>query len=407
MSLINDALKEAQRERSGRGGSRNVAPLVENIFPYPEARSSARPPLLLLGGVAIAVVLIVAIGLLVRSRMREPISAKTTPSKSVSSSSPKAVVRTAPPRIPAAEPAPVAPSNRASSVVASSATLPKAPPSPPPQSTLSRPAPAVASPVSKPAPAKPSATAPVLSQTKVPVDSAAQRSTAATSASAKSSAANPPEAPAAPRGDATTVRLVMDPAASSPADSIFRLAYAEQMKSNLDGAQALYEQAIATQHAPAEAYNDYGVLLLARGNKTAATEMFRQALNHDDKNVEAWVNLGDSFNGMGYHAEAMSAYARANQLDPARAAVKARISREYEAIGDTASARRYLDDAIKASPNDAAAHYAMGSYLQRAHDYRGAIREFQMFVDLSAAKDGQEFVGEVRRHINALKQVAP
>ena len=48
MSLINDALKEAQRERSGRGGSKNVAPLVENIFPYPEARSSsaatAAPP---------------------------------------------------------------------------------------------------------------------------------------------------------------------------------------------------------------------------------------------------------------------------------------------------------------------------------------------------------------------------
>lgn len=200
---------------------------------------------------------------------------------------------------------------------------------------------------------------------------------------------------------------MIDPTASGPADSLFRLAYAEQMQSNLDGAQALYEKAIATQHAPAEAYNDYGVLLLARGNKTAATEMFRQALNHDDKNVEAWVNLGDSFNGMGYHGEAMAAYARANQLDPARAAVKTRISREYEAIGDTASARRYLEDAIKASPKDAAAHYALGAYLQRAHDYHGAIREFESFVDLSPAQDNQEFVLEMRRHISALKRVAP
>jgi tetratricopeptide (TPR) repeat protein len=216
-----------------------------------------------------------------------------------------------------------------------------------------------------------------------------------------------PDAPVAPRNDGSGVRLVIDPSGNGPADSLFRLAYAEQMKSNLDGAQALYEKAIATRRAPAEAYNDYGVLLLARGNKSAATEMFRQALNHDDKNVEAWVNLGDSFNGMGYHAEAMSAYARANQLDPSRPAVKARISREYEAIGDTASARRYLEDAVKASPNDAPAHYALGAYLQRARDFPGAIREFQAFVDLSAAQDNQEFVVEMRRHINTLKRVAP
>jgi len=216
-----------------------------------------------------------------------------------------------------------------------------------------------------------------------------------------------PDVPAAPRNDASGVRLVLDASGNGPADSLFRLAYAEQMKNNLDGAQALYEKSIATRHARAEAYNDYGVLLLARGNKTAATEMFRQALNRDDKNVEAWVNLGDSFNGMGYHAEAMSAYARANQLDPTRAAVKSRISREYEAIGDTASAKRYLEDAVKGNPSDASAHYALGAYLQRMHDYPGAIREFQAFVDLNPAQDGQEFVAEMRRHISALKKAAP
>ena len=103
----------------------------------------------------------------------------------------------------------------------------------------------------------------------------------------------------------------------------------------------------------------------------------------------------------------MSAYARANQLDPARPAVKTRISREYEANGDTTTARRYLEDAIKASPNDAAAHHAMGSFLERVRDFRGAIREFETVVDLRSADDGQDFIAEMRRHIDALKRAAP
>ncbi len=389
MSLINDALKEAQRERSGRGDVRAPGPFVEHIFPYPDGRKKAWPPILFIGGAAIIVAAGLVAGIVARNRLRAPATKQVSTTKTV-------------PSVPTPKPTAVASSGDASS--------PKSPPVSP----------------SQPNPARSVAKPPLVTHAPAIVRSTIDRRTSVGAATGKRGidsasqtsasqapvgrAATPPtvpEAPAAPRTDASGVRLVLDASANGPADSLFRLAYAEQMKNNLDGAQALYEKAIATRRARAEAYNDYGVLLLARGNKTAATEMFRQALNRDDKNVEAWVNLGDSFNGMGYHAEAMSAYARANQLDPARAAVKARISREYEAIGDTASARRYLEDAVKGNPSDASAHYALGAYLQRMHDYPGAIREFQSFVDLSPAQDNPEFVSEMRRHIGALKRAAP
>lgn len=392
MSLINDALKEAQRERSGRASARREGPFVENVFPYPETRKKSWPPILFIGGAAIIVAAGLVAGIVARNRLRAP------------ASKPQTAVARVLPNIPKPVPATVASSG---TVASSSTSTPKQPPAPPAQPNLSRPAvkPAIVAhtPASRPATnSRAIASAPT---SKLGADSTAQSTSVSSGRPAPPSKL--PDAPAAPRSDASGVRLVLDASGNGPADSLFRLAYAEQMKNNLDGAQALYEKAIATRHARAEAYNDYGVLLLARGNKTAATEMFRQALNRDDKNVEAWVNLGDSFNGMGYHAEAMSAYARANQLDPSRAAVKARISREYEAIGDTASARRYLEDAVKGNPSDASAHYALGAYLQRMHDYPGAIREFQAFVDLNPAQDGQEFVAEMRRHINALKKAAP
>jgi tetratricopeptide (TPR) repeat protein len=392
MSLINDALKEAQRERSGRANARREGPFVESIFPYPDARKKAWPPILFIGGAAIVVAAGLVAGIVARNRLRA--SAPKTPAP---------IVKVAP-TIPKSTPTTVASSGTVSST-STSAT--KAPPVPAVEQSLSRPAakPAILAHAPAPRPATDRGAVASAPTSKLRADSAAPSAEAANRRAA--SAPTLPEAPTASRGDASGVRLVLDASGNGPADSLFRLAYAEQMKNNLDGAQALYEKAIATRHARAEAYNDYGVLLLARGNKTAATEMFRQALNRDDKNVEAWVNMGDSFNGMGYHAEAMSAYARANQLDPTRAAVKARISREYEAIGDTTSARRYLEEAVKGNPSDASAHYALGAYLQRMHDFPGAIREFQAFVDLSPAQDGQEFVSEMRRHISALKKAAP
>ena len=390
MSLINDALKEAQRERSVRADARAPGPFVENVFPYPDARKKSWPPMLLIGGAAIVVAAGLVAGIVARNRLRAP---ATKPAVSTIRIVPTAQK---------SSPTTVASSGGVSP--SSAGPSPKAPPARPAQPSPSRPAgkPALVAHAPAVRSASANANAPA---TTLGVDSVARSSNASSGQAA--SPASLPDAPAAPRGDASGVRLVLEASGNGPADSLFRLAYAEQMKNNLDGAQALYEKAIATRHARAEAYNDYGVLLLARGNKTAATEMFRQALNRDDKNVEAWVNLGDSFNGMGYHAEAMSAYARANQLDPTRPAVKARISREYEAIGDTTSARRFLEDAVKGNPSDASAHYALGAYLQRMHDYPGAIREFQSFVDLSPAQDGQEFVSEMRRHISALKKAAP
>jgi cytochrome c-type biogenesis protein CcmH/NrfG len=140
-----------------------------------------------------------------------------------------------------------------------------------------------------------------------------------------------------------------------------------------------------------------------------ATEMFRQAIARDDKNVEAWVNLGDSFIAAGHHGSALSAFDRARQLDPTRSAIKIRLADQYLAIGDTSGAKRTLEDAVRTSPTDARAHYALGALLQTLEDYRGAIREFDLFVELAATTT--EFtadkLAEVRRHVASLRRVTP
>ena len=375
MSLINDALKEAQRERSIHGSVPESGPLTEGPRDHFGSHQSSRAPLTLIRGIVVALVVVIALvliprGILTRSSNTKLALAQTTPALVDSvPTMPEPVVL-----LQASEP-PVAANEVAPSPVVER-TVEVSPPPPKTASIVQPRSSNVRREVTKPEPAE--------------LDSNSVNSHTIASQEL------PRESFVRPAQTKTAI-----------ADSLFRLAYAEHMRNNLDSARALYEQSIATQHAAAEAYNDYGVLLLARGDTTAAIGMFRQALNHDDKNVEAWANLGDAFGGIGNHAGAMSAYARANQLDPARPAVKTRISREYEANGDTTTARRYLEDAIKASPNDAAAHHAMGSFLERVRDFRGAIREFETVVDLRSADDGQDFIAEMRRHIDALKRAAP
>jgi Tfp pilus assembly protein PilF len=375
VSLFSDALREAERERSHRATPDASAPPVENALPQSDEHVDGAAPSARISAGAATLVVLLVIGWGVHTGAYRASAAKPVPLPHDS------VVTIA-----SVESTPVlttVPSVDSTRVPAE----PKAAPAPP-----ALPAPAQ---LARPTIARRDSVVPAPITMTTPV--------VALQAVARESPASQPSTAVAD----SEARLAIEPSARVIADSLFRIAFAEQMKNNLDGAQSLYEKAIATTRAPAEAYNNYGVLLLSRGNKTTAAEMFRQALNRDDKNVEAWVNLGDSFNGMGQAAAAMAAYARANQLDASRTAVKSRIAREYEALGDTASARRYLEDAIKASPNDAAAHYSLGTYLQRAQDYRGAIRELQAFVDLSAPENDSDFVSEVRRHIDLLKQVAP
>src|SRR5678816_2227372 len=92
------------------------------------------------------------------------------------------------------------------------------------------------------------------------------------------------------------------------------------------------------------------------------------------------------------HGEAMAAFARAVQIDPANSAVKLRLATEYRAIGDTGSARRMYEEASRLAPKDPTVHHSYAGFLQSQHDIRGAIREYQQFVDLAPGVFGPDTI---------------
>ncbi len=387
MSLINEALKEAQRERSERSGRRDGGEAGDAFFPFPLRGKGRRlSPLLVIGGLAV-VVLVVGGATMLHRRTNAP-TRTAIPSPVLAAVVPLPVTKK-----PAA-PVAVAPKT---SFVAQ--VPPRAKPDLPGGASK------------KPAAVDTHQQAAASPKTSGVKDSSARQVDTPTRTAAPL-ASPPATAPIVqPQGTAAGggggVHVIVDPNGTRPADSLFRQAYAEHMRNNLDRAQELYEKVIALPQASAEAFNDYGALLSQRGNQIAATQMFLQAIKRDDRNIDAWVNLGDAYNVIGHHVEAMSAYARATQLDPSSVAAKVRLAAEYQAINDTASARRIYEDAVKIAPKDANVHYEYGKYLQTQREIRAAIREYQLFVDLAPGKYAQENIDDVKHHIAGLRRLAP
>ncbi|HEY7394097.1 MAG TPA: tetratricopeptide repeat protein [Gemmatimonadaceae bacterium] len=346
MSLINDAMKAAQRERDERVG-RSSPPLARGILSY-ASEGAGLPRGVVLSLAVLAVIASAGTALVVLHGFSPARAAEVI--QQGAATKPKATAPPAPEK-----------------VVVQQTSSPK----PPPVQVASSP------------PAPPQAVA-------------------------ATDVVSPPTAQ--PTVATAQVHLEMDQAGSRPADSLARLAYAEHVKSNVERARNLYEKAIATKQAPAEAFNDYGVLLAQQGNPTMASEMFRQAIARDEFNVDAWVNLGDSFVAAGHHDSALSAFDRARQLDPSSAAIRLRLANEHLEVGDTTVARRIYEEVVSAQPDNARAHHAYGSLLQAMKDYRGAIREFSLFVASAERSPGEftpEKIAEMRRHVASLRRVAP
>jgi Tfp pilus assembly protein PilF len=379
MSLISEALKEAQREHTVRKGQPTSIVSVDNFFPYPSGKKRKRPNVAILVG-GIAIVLLAAAGA-TYARLRLKRVAAPAGAPPFTASVAGSVV-------------PVNPSSPAIEVAGNPVIVSSAPPATPAGSSMI-----------------PERRYVVVPNTRVsaPTSSVSTSRAPTSVAAATLDSTTPRPAPPvrAPTLTNESVRIVVDPVGSRPADSLFQLAYAAHLRNDLTAAQELYERTIALPQAPAGAFNNYGALLARHGNQAGAREMFQQALTRDPANVDAWVNLGDSYNAIGHHGEAMAAFARAAQIDPASSAVKIRLAAEYRAIGDTSSARRMYEDASRLAPRDPAVHYSYAEFLQSQHDVRGAVREYQLFVDLAPGVFGAETIDGVKQYIASLRRLSP
>jgi tetratricopeptide (TPR) repeat protein len=195
----------------------------------------------------------------------------------------------------------------------------------------------------------------------------------------------------------------MGTAGESPAAALMAQAYAAQRAGDLDAAKALYDRALAIGPGTPALYNNVGALLVARNEAQKAVPTLKLALQLDASYLNAWVNLGNAYEQLGDHAQAVGAYSQALRLDPGNGATKTNLAQQYIAIGSFGDARRMLDDVIKTSPNLPIAHYRLGQLLEAQHDAAGAIKEFTLFLTLGGAPSQPGFDDRLKAHILTLR----
>ncbi|WP_232468075.1 cellulose biosynthesis protein BcsC [Bordetella genomosp. 13] len=151
------------------------------------------------------------------------------------------------------------------------------------------------------------------------------------------------------------------------------------------GARRMLEQAVKLDSGPTAAYNAMGRLYLADNDLAGAERVFRAVLARHRNDPEAMRGLVSVLSQSGRPEEAMALVqtmspeqaAEVGEVGRLRAAVAAGQARAADQRGDTAGARRALEDAVSNDPTNPWTRYELARLLLRT----GADTEAQRVVD--------------------------
>ncbi len=164
------------------------------------------------------------------------------------------------------------------------------------------------------------------------------------------------------------------------ADVLAALAYAWQLRGNLDKAHAYYVRAIENNPSPAT-YNNYGGLLLVMNKPEEAEKYFRKAL--DDPRYRhpdiAYINLGDALLAEDRFNEAIAAYRQAKTLNPGQELSRIREAQAYVRYKRFDYARALYETILRDSPGNRRAIAGLLPLLKKNGNLTEARRQLERF----------------------------
>lgn len=372
MSLISDALKTAQRERSGQAPGSDEQPLLEGFFPYvststPEGRSK----LTRIAMISVSGLVILAIaGWFGVPVVKRALDARSGNVPSIVQPPRQTAITSATPPVQTAQ---------AADTQASAAVVPE-------------PAPATAR---GPDPAPRSTTA---RTEKAPASEA--KAVVTTSDSV------------APRRDTA----IAQPSAALPSAPDRRGAGAGGSRRNLeteaiaafnagDYQTALARFDTAVRATPtASAWTNYGVTLEKLGDPQAAARAYRTAMGIDPNYFNAWLYLARVYNLLGDVTQAVPLFNRALEIEPRNSDVNADLAELEFKAGAFTDARRYADVAARSNPTNARAHYYLALSADTLKDRDVAVKAFEDYLrTIGQERDNLPSIGYARIRLQALK----
>ena len=206
------------------------------------------------------------------------------------------------------------------------------------------------------------------------------------------------EARAQPVG---TLRISVEQPRNATAAQLFAEAIAAHRARDFPLAKRLYEQVLALAPSDGDALNNLGVILSMERDYDRAHALLRRAVAVAPRNAGAWNNIGNLLREQGQADEAIAAFRRAIAVDPRHQGARVGLAQQYLATNALPQARELLADVLRTNPALAEAHYTLGQVLELQGDPAAAIASYNAFIRF-APEGLAGHVELVRRRVDLL-----
>ncbi len=130
------------------------------------------------------------------------------------------------------------------------------------------------------------------------------------------------------------------------------------------------------------ALNKLGSVFLLLDEPARALPVLQQAISLDDGSADCWVKLGTALLMLNQDAEAKKCFEKALALNPDHAGAHYRLGNVLLKHHQLDLAKLQYEAAIKINPSSADPHFQTARLLQMANDYRAAIQELTVTIQL-------------------------
>jgi tetratricopeptide (TPR) repeat protein len=168
-----------------------------------------------------------------------------------------------------------------------------------------------------------------------------------------------------------------------PTTALIRQGDALRLKRDWTGAIAAYKEAIDLDPKQRDAYLGLGHSLQGKGDRTGAAAAFRKVLELDPRHVIAQASLGDALSGLGDLAGATSSYRKVIELAPGHFQAHANLALVRQRQGDWEQAEAGYRRTITLVPNWSYPHGQLGYVLCHKQDWAGGIRALRKALELN------------------------
>ena len=160
---------------------------------------------------------------------------------------------------------------------------------------------------------------------------------------------------------------------------IFSRGRRAEAEGDLEGAHALYREALGRQTDHPDWYYRAGCVCLKTSRFDEAREWFQAGLQLRPGDAKTLTNLGAALDRLGRREEAMAVYQRAAFLEDAPAAAFHNLGALYAEAGRTEEAARAFGEAVRKTP-DADGYCSLGMVLLSTGDLVRALENFEQAV---------------------------